>query len=143
MDPLSVAASITGILAVCAKVTTTLTDFIKRNRDAPRSMTTVAQEISDLSICIVQLQPFVKGTKQTSRSQRAAISVEQVVVIITSCVLSLSNVEEILDSCRNDQSMPPFDRLRWVRQESRINELMTRFRASRASLNLIRTIFNT
>ena len=126
-------------------------DFIKKNRDAPASMATVAQEISDLSICVAQLQPFVNGFKHPTRSQKDAVSVEQVVVIMTSCVVSLSDVEKLLDSFdifhfrepMLSTKAPWLDRYRWSQKEPELVELMYRVQASRASLDLILTIFNT
>ena len=143
MDPLSIVASITGILAVSAKLTNILTDFVKKERNAPESMSSVIQEVSELTICLVQLQPFVRGTKPPSRSQSAAISVEQVIVVVTSCVINLSKIEELLDSFRIDQVFSTFDRIRWIRREPELTELVARIRASRSSLNLMLNIFNT
>lgn len=142
MDPLSVITSITGILAVTAKLTTVVTGYIQKERNAPTSMSTVVQEMCDLRICLAQLDPIVRGTKPSSRTQRAAISVEQMVVVFSSCVINLAKLEQILDSFRMGQPLSAFSRMRWVKQESEINKLLVRIRASRSSLNLMLTIFN-
>lgn len=145
MDPLSalsVIASITGMLAVTAKLTNLLTDFIKKERNAPSSITTLNHEISDLSICLLQLQPFIRGNKLPTRSRRAAITVEQVVVIVTACVINLSRLEEILDTFRLDQPLSTLKRIQWTRKETEVDRLMAQIRASRTSLNFILTIFS-
>ena len=146
MDPLSVIASVTGLLAVIAKVSTTVNGIAKKMGNAPDSIHSLVNEISDLSVCLVQLQPFVRGTRSPARSRAAAISVEQVVAIITSCVLNMSKLEEIVDALQSMQPLTVRDKLAvgasWAKRETEINNLMLRIRASGRSLNLILTIFN-
>ena len=141
MDPLSVIASVTGILAVAAKITTAVTESIQSVGDVPASTRSVLAEVSDLSFCLSQLTPFLRGTRTAERIRRDGISVEQVVAISTSLVMSISELESLLDSFKLDLPMSAFARIQWVRNEERINGILNRIRASRDSLNLILTIF--
>lgn len=50
MDPLSVIASITGILAVAAKITVVVTAFLGKENSAPHSLRIVITELADLTI---------------------------------------------------------------------------------------------
>ena len=84
MDPLSVLASVTGILAGAAKIMTVVTEFIQSVRDMPASTRSVLTEVSDLSLCLGQLTPFLRGTRTAERTRRDGISVEQLVAISTS-----------------------------------------------------------
>lgn len=54
MDHLSAIVSITGILAVAAKVTTALAGFIEKNRDTPESIRSVLTEL-DSRPCVEKL----------------------------------------------------------------------------------------
>lgn len=141
MDPLSVIASITGILAVAAKITAAVTEFIGKERDAPRSIRSVLMELSDLTSCLAHLEMFVRGAKDAPKTRRDAISVEQIVAITTSLVLNMSELHKILDSFKLDKPMSTSVRLRWLGSEEKINEILTRVGASKTSLNLILTIF--
>lgn len=134
-------ASITGILAAAAKITTVVTGFIEKNRDVPNSTRSVLTEVSDLSLCLAQLAPFIRGTRIAERTRKDAISVEQIVVVSTSLVLNISELEQMLDSLSLDQPMSMTARMRWVKVEGRIECILTRIRASKSSLNLILTIF--
>lgn len=142
MDPLSVIASITGILNVAAKVTSLLSDFVQKERDAPISFRNIIAEVSALSVCLAQLSPFLRGTEQAPKSRQAAISVEQVVIVNTSCVLTLSELEKILDSYKLNQPMSTITKIRWARNESKIVGILDRIRASKSSLNLILIILS-
>lgn len=141
MDPLSVAASITGILTVAAKITKLVAKFIEKGRDAPASMHSALSELSDLSICVAQLSPFVQGNKHVERSRKDAISVQQIVVLITALVLNISELEKLLNSFGLDRPLSPIARVGWISNEEKIKALLTRVQASKGSLNLILTIF--
>ena len=141
MDPLSIIASVTGILTVAAKITTVVTNFIQSVGDVPASTRSVLAEVSELSLCLGQLTPFLQGARTAERTRRDGISVEQVVAISTSLVLSISELEKLLDSFKLELPMCALARTQWVRNEERINRLLIRIRASRSSLNLILTIF--
>ncbi|KAL2038137.1 hypothetical protein N7G274_009084 [Stereocaulon virgatum] len=59
MDVISALASITGLLAVAAKIISVSPDFIKKEKNAPRSMHNIAKEVSDLRFCLARLLPFI------------------------------------------------------------------------------------
>ena len=140
MDPLSIIAAITGVAAAVAKIANSLTDFIGRERKAPDTARRVVAEATSLRICLAQLFPFLHGMDTVPQSRRAAISVESIVVISTSCVLTISELEQTLDTFKLDQPLSRTMKLRWARQEHRINTLVSRVRESRTSLSLILTI---
>jgi len=141
MDPLSVIGSVIGILAVTSKLTGSLVDFIRRERDAPASMHGIVAELSALRGCLSQLQPFMQGSKQASRTRTSQISVEQLVIINTSCVLTLSELDKMMDSFTLQRPFSLLDKMRWAKNESKIRELLSRVRTSQSSLNMILAIF--
>lgn len=137
MDPLSLIASITGVLAVAAKITTSLTHFIQREKDAPNTTHNIVAEVSDLKICLTQLKSWIQDPKSVNSP---AISVGQIVAVGTSLVINISELEKILDFFRLEEPWSTVKRFRWARQEKRVNTILTRVRAARSSLNLILTI---
>ena len=140
MEPISLVASIAGILTAAGHVTTMVHDFVSRQRGAPTAAQRILTEVQDLRLCLGQLWPFLQEAQGTSRSRRAAISVETVVVISTSCVVTLSELERLLDSFHLDQPMSQSLRLRWARAERSIESLLSRLRQSSSSLNLMLVI---
>lgn len=96
-----------GLLGATAKVSSILTTFIRGVNDAPKLATGVLQEVSDISACLAQLQAFLVGTKVGTRSRTALIMVEQVIVTLTACVMTFSELEEILGSLE-DLHLPDY-----------------------------------
>jgi len=119
MDPLSVAAAVVGLLGATASVKTILTNFIRGTNDAPKLANGVLQEVTDINACLMQLQAFLLGTRIGTRSRTALIMLEQVVVTLTACVITMSELEQILESL-NDRAPTGFTgRIAWMRRDLR------------------------
>ena len=139
MDPLSVSASLVGLITAAAQVTKLLTGLVQDAKEAPDSCRSILREVSGISICLQQLQGFLIGAQEAPRSHTSLILVEQALVILADCVLTFSDLEQSLESLKIENSMGVLDRLKWVRKEPLINRLFSKLQASKASLNLILT----
>ena len=139
MDPLSIAASVVGLLGATVQVSTVLNNFFRDLKDVPNVAHKVLQEVSDISTCLAQLQAFLNGTRVGSRSRTALIMVEQVVVTLTSCVMIFSELEQTLKSLSDDMPMQFSKRIAWFRKEPKLETLCQRLNSSKISLNLLLT----
>lgn len=83
MGPLSITAATVGLLTTTVKVSTTLTGFIWRVRNAPKVAHDILQEVSDMCACLAQIQAFLTGTKIGSRSGTALLMVDQIVTVLS------------------------------------------------------------
>lgn len=142
MEPLSVTASVCGILAMAAKITRSLIEFVRKEKAAPASAHRILNEVSNLSLCLKRLQPFIQGIKKSSQSRTAMISGEDVVVITASCVTVLDDLDKTLDPFRLSLPLSTMRRIRWVQEEAKIDDLIARVQVSKTSLNLVLTILN-
>ena len=140
MDPLSAAASIVGILGAAATVSPILKTIIDTVKDAPQLAQNVLVEVSDITACLRQLQTFLLGTANISRSRAALLMVDQVAVTLTNCVMIFSELEEIIDELRlNHPTHPANVRLKFISKKAAIAKLLARLHASKVSLNLMLT----
>lgn len=137
MEPLSIAASVVGILSVTATLATGLTELIAKAKDVPESIRSLVTELSNVRACLAQLQPFLQDSERRLTSRSAMISLEQVLTINTSYVLTLSELEKFVDSFKRHRALSRLDKLRLIKNESRINRILLRLQASKSSLNLI------
>ena len=140
MDVISALASIIGLLAVAAKTISVSANFIRKKKNAPKSMHNIVKEVSDLHICLARLLPFIQGIEDAPKARKAAISVEDIIVISTSCIIAMSDLEEVLDSYKLDQPMPTKTKIRWAMEEQRIADILARVRVSKSSLSLVLNI---
>ena len=139
MDPLSVIASITGLLTAAAKISSAVSSLITAWKDAPLSFSAIVAETSALSACLTQLRPFLQGIERAPESHAEGISVEQVLTVLSSCVLAISELQKTLDVLEPDKPLSRAIRLRWASYEKKIDKLRSRVQSSSLSLNLILT----
>lgn len=137
MDPISVAAAVVGLLTTAAQVSTTLTAILHRTSNAPKLAQNVLLEVSDISTCLTQLHAFLVGARVGSRSRATLILVDQIIVLLTTSMMTFSELEEIVESLKPDKPMGLVSKLRWSRKESAISSLLLRLQASKSSLNLM------
>ncbi len=144
MDGISVAAAILGLVGAAAKVTLYLNALVTSVKAAPRLAQSVLLEVSDVSICLSQLQRLLLGRELGSKSQERLIMIEQLVVVLSNCVSIFSELEEILESMDLMGSTPisKIKVTRWLRQQQAIITLLMRLQASKQSLTLIVTTLN-
>ena len=144
MDGISVAASILGLVGAAAKVTVYLNALVTSVKTVPKLAQSVLLEVSDVSICLSQLQRLLLGMDLGSKSQERLIVVEQLLVVLSNCVSIFSELEEILVSLDLTGSTPmsKIKIARWLNRQKSISTLLIRLQASKQSLTLIVTTLN-
>ncbi len=144
MDGISVGASILGLVGAAAKITLYLNAVVTSVRTAPKLAQSVLLEVSDVSICLSQLQRLLLGMERGSKSRERLIMTEQLVVVLSNCVSIFSELEEILESLGLMGGTPISKSkiARWLRRQNSISTLLMRLQASKQSLTLIVTILN-
>ncbi|KAI4092896.1 MAG: hypothetical protein L6R37_007498 [Teloschistes peruensis] len=73
-----------------------LTNFIKAVKDAPKLARRVFSEVEDLTLCFQRIQDFVSSQANVDRSRAAMITVDQLLVVLTNCVTTFSELENAL-----------------------------------------------
>lgn len=139
-DPLSVAASVTGLIAAAAKISNVLYTVVNKARNAPDDCRKIKNELDDIRNVLAQLQVFIMGAKRPSASRAALIMVDQVVVTLAACVTTFSELDAFAEGLRNDAEMRILDRLRWSTKESDIRLILSRLEAHKASVTLMLSI---
>ena len=144
MDGISVAASILGLVGAAAKVTLYLNTLVRSVRRVPKLAQSVLLEVSDVSICLSQLQRLLLGMERASKSRERLIMIEQLVLVLSNCVSIFSELEEILESLDLMDGTPitKIKIARWLRRQQSISTLLMRLQASKQSLTLIVTTLN-
>ncbi|KAL9614073.1 MAG: hypothetical protein Q9167_001427 [Letrouitia subvulpina] len=139
MDPISVSASILGLLGAAAKISEVLTHLVSTSRSAPKVAQRVLNEVNDLRLCFCRLQDFMSGFQSGLESRRTMIMVDQVVATLTSCVMAFSELEEVIAWLRSNNPHRADFRIRWMVKEQTISKLLERLHSSKISLNLMLT----
>ena len=139
MDPISVSASIVGLLDVTARASNLVINFIQGAKEAPKSAQNVLSEVTDIRSCLGQLESYLLGTRVAEASRTTILMVDQTVVTLTTCVATFSQLEETLVHLTKDQLRSVVDKIKWARKEEHVSKLVLRLQSSKTSLNLMLT----
>ena len=140
MDPLSVSASIIGILGAAAKVSSVLITFVKNTKAAPKIAQTVLADVNGLSTVLSHLQTYLLGIASPTRSRAWLILVEQVLVTLAECVTTFSELEAVLGTSKHNTEMDSLDCIKWARIESKVADIQEKLQSNKYSLTLMLTI---
>ena len=140
MDPLSVAASVVGLLGAAGKITSVLHGFVTKIKDAPSLARTVVIEVADITAALGQLQAYVLGTASANPARSNLILLEQVLVTLSGCVATYSELEAAVDSLNISIDMGIFDRAVWTLKEPGLVAIVQRLQNHKSSLTLMLTI---
>ena len=139
-DPLSVTASVVGLLAVAGKMSNMLYSLVGKAKEAPSLANSVLMEMSDITAAVGQLQKFINGHARIDAARGSLILVEHVLTTLTGCVTTYSELESILDGLNIDSGMGTFDRVVWSLKESSIRGIVQRLQNHKISLTLMLNI---
>ena len=140
-DPLSITAGIIGVLTAAVQISSLLIEFTASCQNAPLQARIVLAEVSDIDRILSHLQSFLLGSEDIDRSRLALIQAKDLVAIMTDCVSTFSELQELFDGL-NANAPGIFDRMKWVRSKSAISAIIERLQAHKASLSLMLHIFN-
>ncbi|KAF8244439.1 hypothetical protein K440DRAFT_636109 [Wilcoxina mikolae CBS 423.85] len=136
MDPLSVCASIAGLLTLSGNLITLLSDFKSTVRDAPRLAAHVLGEIEALRERFIHLQNFIENPPDTSDR----LEVGNLIVTLSACVLIFSELGRSVEGCRLEQKLDLWDRRKLVGRETEIRKILGELVQSKTSLNLMLSV---
>jgi cell division control protein 24 len=134
-DPLSVAASIAGLLSLAGQLYSVLDQVITGFRDAPSLARTVHAEVSMWRGTLVSLQQLLSGPA-FSVSRASLIPADHIIVCFTDAVLLFSELESVILPLTDARVASPTSRARWARQRSRLLTLITRLQWHKSTLVL-------
>ena len=139
MDPISVAASIVGLITAASKVSEALIAFIRIVKNAPKLAHDVLGEVSDISASLGQLQHFLLGTGVSLRSHEDLLKIDQIRVVLSNCMLVFAELEKRVEPLKSDTPNFAGRRLQWTWREQGIQQLLRRLKSSQESLLLMLT----
>ncbi|KAI8649340.1 DH domain-containing protein [Fusarium sp. Ph1] len=146
-DPLSIAASIAGLLSTTGQVAKFLGPYVSAAKETPQITAHVYSEVQSTQVILAGLQNLTQNLGAVQARHASLIAVHQVVTILTDGVLLFSELEAVVRSLPpregSDQRLPLRARLLWARKESTFTPLLTRVQSFKSSMSLILMILQS
>ena len=143
-DPLSVVASVAGLVSAAGSIARALSPYIAAARDTPKIAAEVSGEVQATTIILSALQGLAGNMASVPARRAALVRVDQLVTVLTNGVLIFSELEASVGSL--SLAAPSITRLalrfrlQWVRKEAELSGLLTRLQGFKLSVSLILTI---
>lgn len=139
-DPLSIAASIVGLIAGVAKVVGVLTKVKTSIADAPKSMLYLLSQIKDFEICLSAFDRLLNTISSEPKRRTSMIQVDELIAILTEAVLTFSELEALIIPLGSPSDISILQRVTWAWKEEIVSSLMLRIDRHRSSLSLMLNI---
>ncbi|KAH6617406.1 hypothetical protein F5144DRAFT_392021 [Chaetomium tenue] len=146
-DPLSVAASVVGLLAVSHKVFISLNSFASIIMHTPKSLRRAVAEVHAVNGILGKVQKLIAWQSDAERPNNPGldlIQLDHLVTTLTGCVLVFSELEKHIDGFEVAKSGSKqriiWERVSWARKEKDIEKLMDDLHQHKTSLSLMLTI---
>lgn len=140
MDPLSVTASVVGLLAGAGKVGGVLLWVKSSIVDAPGSLSNLLSQINDLAICLEAVNQLLTGIYSTPSKRISMIQVDQLVATLTEAVLTFSELEALVMPLGDPSEISIIQRMKWAWEEETISSIMVRLDRHKSSFSLMLNI---
>ncbi|KAF8423352.1 hypothetical protein EV426DRAFT_140479 [Tirmania nivea] len=93
-DPLSVAASVTGLIIISAHIVGIAKDLFDKVKGAPETMMLVREEVENMQPIFGQIQLLLNGAgSQSNYNNLTMIAVHNLMTTLTGCVIVYSRLE--------------------------------------------------
>jgi hypothetical protein len=140
MDPLSVMASVVGLLTAAAKVSSILSAIKLSVKDAPQLVNHVLSEVKEVEISLSAIHKFLQGVASAPRQRIALIQLDQLIATLTEAVLTFSELEALVTPLAMQSKVPTMERVKWALKEETVSSVMQRLQRHKSSLSLMLNI---
>ncbi|KAH7020301.1 hypothetical protein EDB80DRAFT_870893 [Ilyonectria destructans] len=128
-NPLSIAASVAGILGAVAKVY----DLLSHVVDGPECVSAILAEVCNIRVVLQALQGFLSKIHLVPSRQVTLIQIENIVIIVTQTVWVFSELETILQPLTTQSWLPSRRRLNWMRRQPASQRLVIQLQKKSAT----------
>ncbi|KAF5604294.1 Rho guanine nucleotide exchange factor scd1 [Fusarium pseudocircinatum] len=145
-DPLSVAASIAGLISITVEAVKFLSPYVSAAKETPQIAAHVYSEVQSTQVILMGLQSLTKDLGSVKIQHAALVGVNQVVAVLTDGVLLYSELHKELQSLWTKDAVgkvPLRGRLQWVWKESTFATLLNRLQSFKSSMTLVLMILQS
>jgi hypothetical protein len=96
MDPLSISASIAGLLAVTGTIISTLEGFTSNVKNAPQSALSALFAVKDMKLALASVEKLLSSLSSLERTRKEMIQIDHLVIAITQSVVTLVELESLV-----------------------------------------------
>jgi hypothetical protein len=142
MDPLSVAASVVGLLAAAQKTSSAIRSIITIRKSGSEEIIRLKTTIDTLKSVLLQLQLLLINRATLDHSRASMILVDEVVLTLTACVMIFSDLDQCMNGLESDHQLGLgwLDSIRWAAKAPELDKYTRNLEAHKTSQSLMMNI---
>jgi hypothetical protein len=140
MDPLSVAASVAGLVSLAGELVPALYNLGSAVKEANNDAQAAATEVASMSVVLQGLQTYIIGRTRANPQRLRLITVEHITASLTACVFTYSELDAVLKALHVDSGLKARDRAVWLMKRESVQNLVTRLQNHKMSFNCMLNI---
>src|SRR5271154_312888 len=137
MDPLSILASVTGLLMAAGTVTSTLYTIRSTASNARQSIDQVISEVNALQISLSAMQSFLLGLSSAPRQRVGLIQLDHLCATLMEAVLTFSELEEFVSPFATKSDLSRAQYVKWAWKEEKVLPILQRLERHKSSFSMI------
>lgn len=132
--------AIVGLLTAAQQISSAVGDLVSKSKSAPKDMQRVKSTCDTIRAVLLQLQMLLLGRARVDRDRTSLILVDQVVITLSACVTTFSELDVFVGTLHSDSELGLMDRIRWATKTKTIQEHLQKLEMHKSSLTLMMTI---
>jgi hypothetical protein len=132
--------AIVGLLKTAQHISSAIGNLASRSKSAPKEIQNIKSIIDTIRAVLLQLQKLLLGRAELDRQRASLILVDQVVITLSACVATFSELNVFVRALDSDNKLRLIDRIWWATKTTTIQEHLRKLEMHKSSLTLIMTI---
>jgi len=150
-DPVSITASIAGLITISAQVVGIAKELFDKVKDAPETMMRVREEVESMQPIFCQVHLLLNGSSSGLNRHLTMISIHNLMATLTRCVIVYTRLEKkVNDVCGFNDPTTSWrragviaDRVKWgLWRHEEVLVIIEDLQRQKLSLNLMLTILS-
>jgi hypothetical protein len=112
MDPLSVSASVAGLLTAAQQISSLVGNVHSSSRNGSKEINDIEDSLKTLRSVLLQLQVLLLGQVTVDRKRASMILVDEIIATLAACVMTYSDIHGCLKSIESDEQLDFLDNIR-------------------------------
>ena len=146
-DPLSIGASIAGLITISAQICIAVSNFAKATIGAPKSVHKLASELKSLNLVFSEVQKIILKPASNNKPnpvRMCMIRLEGLTTILTDCVKVFSTLQNLVDNATKApvpaDGIRLWEKMKWAWNESTLQGLLEDLIGYKQNLSLMLNI---
>ncbi|KAJ8129928.1 hypothetical protein O1611_g3700 [Lasiodiplodia mahajangana] len=139
-DPLSIAASVAGLIALSGSLYSIIRDFVDQAANPPQSAHTLLLGVSEVRLVLGAVSDLINNFLKYPPSRRALVRLDHLIICLTQTVLSFSELEKFVDLLVAKAQRSLWRRWKLISQNDRITRFATKMQEHKTSISLVLNI---